>query len=394
MYNEQMYELGNHKSSIRSIFEYGQKRIKEVGEENVFDFSIGNPSLPAPKFVADAIVDLITKEDPRLVHSYTTAQGKKEVRDALAKDLNHRFKLNIDGDNLFLTSGAMAGISIAFKSLYNAGDNFITFAPYFPEYKTFVESMGGELFVVPAKKDDFQMDLDMLEDMINEKTTAIIINSPNNPSGAVYKEESLKKLAKILDKKTREFGRRIYIISDEPYRDIIYTGEYPFVTKYYKDTLVCYSYSKSYSLAGERIGYILVNPEMDDYEKVLKSVMGSARVLTHVNASSLFQLVIGRCAGKSIDMTPYKENGEIFYKGLVAAGFTCLEPQGAFYLFPKALEEDDRAFCKKAMEYDLLLVPGSDFGCEGYFRASYCVKRETIEKSIPIFKKLAKYYGK
>ena len=394
MVSEKTYELGTKKSTIRTIFEYGRKRALEVGEENIYDFSIGNPNVPAPDFVKQAIIDILNEMDPCAVHGYTVAPGNPEVREVLAKDINRRFGTNFAGKNLFITGGAAGAITITFKALSEAGDEFITFAPYFPEYKCFVESTGASLKVVPAKIDDFQIQFDKFEEMITAKTKAIIVNSPNNPSGVVYSEETIKKLAEVLNAKSKEYNHPIFLISDEPYREIAYGVEVPYLPKYYDNTIVCYSYSKSFSLPGERIGYIVVPDEVADFGKVYGAIAGAARVLTHVNAPSLFQLVIARCAGKESDMSTYEKNGKLLYNGLIEAGFKCVKPQGAFYLFPQSLEPDDYAFCKRAQKYDLLLVPGSDFGCPGHFRASYCIKTETIEKSLPLFKKLAEEYKK
>ena len=394
MVSEKMYELGTKKSTIRTIFEYGRKRALEVGEDNIFDYSLGNPNVPAPDFVKQAIFDILNEKDPCSVHGYTVASGNPEVREILAKDINRRFGTHFTGKNLFITGGAAGAITITFKALSEPDDEYITFAPYFPEYKCFVESTGAKLKVVPAKIDDFQIQFAEFEAMITPKTKAVIVNSPNNPSGAVYSEATIKRLAEILTAKSKEYQKPIFLISDEPYREIAYGVDVPYLPNYYDNTIVCYSYSKSFSLAGERIGYIVVPDEVADFDKVYGAIAGSARVLTHVNAPSLFQLVIARCAGKTADMSTYEKNGQLLYKGLIDAGFKCVKPQGAFYLFPQALEADDYAFCKKAQEYDLLLVPGSDFGCPGHFRASYCIKTETIERSLPIFKKLAEDYRK
>ena len=395
MYSQKMYELGSKKSTIRTIFEYGKQRAAIVGEENIYDFSLGNPNVPTPEFVKQAIIDILNEEEPCAVHGYTVAPGDPKVREILANSINERFGTNFTMQNLFITAGAAASITICFKALAVEGDEFITFAPYFPEYKCFVESVGSELKVVPADIDTFQINFEKFEEMINAHTKAVIINSPNNPSGVVYSEETIKKLAEILTKKSKEFGRPIFIISDEPYREVVYGDvEVPYVTKYYANTLICYSYSKSFSLAGERIGYIVVPNEVADFGCIYASIAGAARVLTHVNAPSLFQKVVARCAGKPSDISIYEKNRELLYNGLVEAGITCVKPEGAFYLFPRSLEEDDRAFCEKAKAYDLLLVPGSDFGCPGHFRASYCIKTSTIEKSLPVFKKFVEeVYG-
>jgi len=395
MVAEKMYELGTKKSTIRTIFEFGRKRAAEVGEENVFDFSLGNPNVPTPEFVKQAVLDILGEMEPSAIHGYTIAPGNPEVREVLAKSINERFGTNFAGKNLFLTAGAAAAITISFKALCEPGDEFIAFAPFFPEYRCFVESVGGKLVVVPAKPEDFQIDFAAFEKCLTPQTKAVIVNSPNNPSGAIYSEETIKGLAEILRKKEQEYGHPIFIISDEPYREIAFEGyTVPYVPKYYANTLVCYSYSKSFSLPGERIGYIVVPDEIADFGKVYGAIAGAARVLTHVNAPSLWQLVIARCAGRPSDISTYVKNGQLLYQGLVDAGFKCVKPQGAFYLFPQSLEPDDYAFCERAKKYDLLLVPGTDFGCPGHFRVAYCIKTETIERSLPLFKKLAAEYAK
>ena len=392
MISSKMYELGTKKSTIRTIFEFGRKRAAEVGEENIFDFSLGNPNVPTPDFVRDAAIEILQTYEPSKVHGYTIAPGSPEVREILAQSVNERFDTKFSGKNFFITAGAAAAITICFKSLTEVGDEFITFAPYFPEYKVFVESVGAKLKVVPAQTFDWQINFDEFVKILSPKTKAVIINSPNNPSGAIYSEKTIKKLSEILTAKSKEFGHEIFIISDEPYREIAYNVKVPYVPKFYANTLVCYSYSKSFSLPGERIGYIIVPDEVADFGKIYGAIAGAARVLTHVNAPSLWQLVIAKCAGKPSDITIYERNAKLLYNGLIDAGFECVKPQGAFYLFSKALEADDYAFCERAKKYDLLLVPGADFGCKGYFRAAYCIKTETIERSLPLFKKLADEY--
>ena len=393
MVNSKMYELGTKKSTIRTIFEFGRKRAAEVGEENVYDFSLGNPNVPTPDFIKDAAVDILINMEPAAIHGYTVAPGNPQVRKALADSINSRFGMNITEKNLFMTAGAAASITICFKALSQPEDEYITFAPFFPEYRAFVESVGGKLVVVPAQPADWQIDFAAFEQLVTKHTKVVIVNSPNNPSGAVYSEATIKKLVEILQAKEKEYNHPIFIIADEPYREIAFEGyTVPYIPKYYANTLVCYSYSKSFSLPGERIGYIVVPDSVADFEKVYGAVAGAARVLTHVNAPSLWQLVVGRCADKPSDISTYVKNGQLLYQGLIDAGFDCVKPQGAFYLFPKCLEEDDYAFCKRAQKYDLLLVPGTDFGCPGYFRAAYCIKTETIEKSLPLFKKLAAEY--
>lgn len=395
MISKKMYELGSKKSTIRSIFEYGRARAKVVGEENIYDFSLGNPNVPTPKFITETMIDILQNEDPCSIHGYTVAQGDPECRELLAKSLNKRFGTNFTGKNLFMTAGAAASITICFKALSEENDEFITFAPYFPEYKCFVESTGAELKVVPAKVDDFQINFPEFEKMINKNTKGIIVNSPNNPSGAVYSEETIIKLTNLLREKEKEYGHPIFLIADEPYREVAYNNVLiPYLPKYYDNTLVCYSYSKSFSLPGERIGYIVIPDEIVDFNIISASIGGAARVLTHVNAPALFQKVVARCADMPSDISVYEKNKELLYNGLIEAGFECTNPGGAFYLFPKALEDDEVAFCERAKKYDLLLVPGGDFGCPGYFRASYCISTETIKKSLPLFKKLAEEYKK
>lgn len=394
MVSAKMYELGTKKSTIRTIFEFGRMRAAQVGEENIFDFSLGNPNVPTPDFVRDAAIEILQTYAPAAVHGYTVAPGNPQVRETLAQSLNARFGTNFAGKNLFITAGAAAAITICFKALAEEGDEFITFAPYFPEYKVFVESVGAKLNVVPAQPADWQINFDAFRKMLTPATKAVIINSPNNPSGAVYSEATIKTLAQILAEKSSEYGHPIFIIADEPYREIAYNVDVPYVPNFYANTLVCYSYSKSFSLPGERIGYIVVPDSVADFGKIFGAVAGAARVLTHVNAPSLWQLVIAKCAGKPSDISIYERNAKLLYEGLIDAGFECVKPQGAFYLFPKALEDDDYAFCERAKKFDLLLVPGADFGCAGYFRAAYCIKTETIERSLPLFKKLAAEYGK
>ena len=393
MVSEEMYVLGTKKSTIRTIFEFGQKRAAEVGAENVFDFSLGNPNVPAPEFIRDAAVDILMHGDPTEVHGYTIAPGKPAVREALAADLKRRFGMEVTGKNLFMTAGAAASVTITFKALTEPGDEFVTFAPFFPEYRVFVEACGGKLVVVPAKTDNFQIDLTALERVLTPQTKAVIVNSPNNPSGAVYRETTIRRLADLLRAKEQEYGHPIFIVADEPYREIVYDGaSVPCIPLFYDNTIVCYSYSKSFSLPGERIGYIVVPDTAADFARIYGAIAGAARVLTHVNAPSLWQLVVARCAGKAADLSTYAKNAALLYDGLTALGFSCVRPQGAFYLFPQALEPDDAAFCRRAQEYDLLLVPGRDFGCPGYFRAAYCVRTKMIEKSLLRFEELAKSY--
>lgn len=393
MISKEMYELGSKRSVIREIFEYGNQRKKEVGAENVYDFSLGNPSVPAPEAVDKAIQEIITYEDSMQVHSYTSAQGSEECRNALATSLNKRFGTKFHADNFYITVGAAASIRICFQALAEEGDEFITFAPFFPEYQCFVEAAGGKLVVIPAKEDDFQIQFEALEERITDKTKAIIVNSPNNPSGVVYSEKTIQTLTQLLERKQKEYGHAIYLISDEPYREIVYDGyTVPFLTNYYANTFICYSFSKALSLPGERIGYIIVPDEMEDAKQVYAAICGASRALGYVCAPSLFQKVIARCADEVSDLSVYKKNRDLLYHALIELGFECVKPEGAFYLFPRALEEDAERFCERAKKYDLLLVPGTGFGCPSHVRISYCVTTKQIERSLSAFQKLALEY--
>lgn len=393
MVSESMAALGKKRSTIREIFEYGNRRAAEVGRDNVFDFSIGNPNVPAPDSVRRAIEEL-AEADPVAAHGYTSAQGDAEVRRTLAESINRRFGVAYTGDCLYLTAGAAAALSAVFKALTCPGDEFILFAPYFPEYVCFLESgAGAKCVVVPPCETDFQIDFDALEARLSPRTKGVVVNSPNNPSGVVYAEKTLRRLADLLRAKEAEYGHPIYLISDEPYREIVYDGAaVPFLPALYADTIVCYSYSKSLSLPGERIGYVLVPPEAADAGDLYAAVCGAGRVLGYVCAPSLFQRVAAKCAGETADLSVYEENRRLLYEGLTAFGFSCVKPGGAFYMFPRSLEPDDVAFCERAKKYDLLLVPGADFGAPGHVRISYCVKTETIRRALPLFEKLAAEY--
>lgn len=393
MISKKMYELGSSRSVIREIFEFGIKRKAEVGAENVFDFSLGNPNVPAPDCVRDVLVQLLTEEQPTALHSYTSAAGDLQARQTIAESINTRFNTGFQARNLYMTSGAASAITFCFKALANPGDTFVTVAPYFPEYKCFVEAVGAELKVVPAQIADFQIDFAAFEAMIDDKTKAVIVNTPNNPSGVVYSEATILRLVEILNEKSKTFSHPIYLISDEPYREIVYDGvSVPYLTKYYKNTLVCYSYSKSLSIPGDRIGYVLIPDEVDDFDQVYAAVAGAARALGHVCASSLFQKLVARCADATSDIAIYEKNRDLLYQALIDMGYQCVKPEGAFYLFPQSLEPDAGAFCEKAKKYDLLLVPGDGFGCPGHVRISYCVTTEQIQKSLPAFQKLYNEY--
>lgn len=389
MFNSKAYALGANRSCIRELFEYGRSRAAVVGEENVLDFSLGNPSIPAPQAVEDAIRDILRETPSVAVHGYTPAGGDMAARDAIARELNRRYDWDVTPQELFLGCGAAPELIAVFRALAVPGGKILAIAPYFPEYAPFVEESGLKFGVVPAQEPDFQIDMEALEALVTENTQAVIANSPNNPSGVVYSRETLQKLGALLEKKSREYGHPIYIVSDEPYRELVYDGtEVPFLPAIYRDTIVCYSYSKSLSLPGERIGYIYVPRKATDGEALYAAVAGAARSIGHVCAPSLFQKVIARCAQIPPDLASYDRNRRTLYEALVEAGYQVAKPQGAFYLFVKAPEGDGEAFSQRAKKRDLLIVPGKDFGCPGYCRLCYCVPYEKIQKSIPIFREL------
>lgn len=391
--SQRMLNLGTARSEIREAFAFAQARAAEVGAENVDDFSIGNPSVPAPATVAEAVHKLVDAIDPIKLHGYTPAQGDGQARGALADDLNRRFGTNYTADNFYLTAGAAGALCCALSALSCPGDTFITFAPYFPEYKVFVESAGAELVTVPADIEDFQIDFAAFEQALTPNTKGVIINSPNNPTGVVYSEATIQKLAQVLTEKSKEYGHTIWLISDEPYREIVYRDTpLPWVPNYYPNTLVCYSYSKSLSLPGQRIGYVLVPPQAEDADIVYAAVCGAGRALGYVCAPSLFQLVAAECTGQTADIEIYHKNRDLLLNALRDMGYTCAQPDGAFYLFPRSLEPDARAFCERARKYDLVLVPGDSFGCPGHVRISYCVPTEQIQRALHKFEQLAAEY--
>ena len=396
MISSTMCGLGKHRSVIREIFEYSKQRAAEIGAENVFDFSLGNPNVPAPASVNAAVRELLDTQDDIYLHGYTSAQGDAGTRKAIAENLNQRFGTAFHENNLYITCGAAASLKICITALCVPGDEFITFTPFFPEYRVFVETAGAVLNAVSTDPDSFQIDFERLEAAITEKTKALIVNSPNNPSGVVFREASILRLAELLSAKEQEYGHPIYLIADEPYRELVYDDslEVPYLTKYYKNTMVCYSYSKSLSLPGERIGYILVPDEMESAGDIYAAVCGAGRALGYVCAPSLFQHVIEKCVGQVSDLSVYRTNRDLLYGTLTDYGYTCVYPDGAFYLFVKAMEEDANAFCERAKKYELLLVPGDDFGTPGYVRIAYCVTTEQIQKSLPAFRALAEEYGK
>ena len=394
MINEKMYELGAKRSTIREIFEYAKTRGAEIGRENVFDFSIGNPSVPAPAIVNETICKLTKEVSSVQLHGYTSAQGGKDVRDTIAANFTRRFGVEITGDDFYMTCGAAASLTIMLKALACEGDEFIVFAPYFPEYKVFVENAGGKFIVVASDPKTMLPDFSVLERAITKHTKGVLINSPNNPSGVVYDESTLQSLAGLLKAKSKEYGAPIYLISDEPYRELVYDEEtfVPCAMRYYDDAVVCYSYSKSLSLPGERVGYIAVNPKAGESKRLYAAVCGAGRALGYVCAPALFQRVAAACDGMTAELATYKKNRDLLYNGLTEYGFTCIYPRGAFYLFMKAAEEDAKAFCERAKKYELLLVDGADFGYKGWVRIAYCVQTEQIQRALPLFEKLAKEY--
>lgn len=393
MYTESLVKLGKIRSEIREIFEYGNKRKAEIGAENVFDFSIGNPSVPAPKSVDDAIIDLVNNFDSVALHGYTSAQGDAHVRETIANYINDKFGTNVTANNIYMTCGAAASLTIVMNAILQKDDECIVFTPYFPEYGVFIERTGAKLVEVKSQEKTFQIDMDNFEKAINEKTKAVIINSPNNPSGVVYTVETIEKMCQLLKKKEEEYGHPIFLITDEPYRELVYDDtEVPYVINYYDNTFVCYSYSKALSLPGERIGYIVVSPKMIDEEDAYAAVCGAGRALGYVCAPSMLQRVIEKCISDTSDISIYKENRDLLYNALTKMGFECVYPDGAFYLFVKAMGEDAYEFCEKAKEYELLLVPADSFGTPGYVRVSYCVQTKQIEDALPAFEKLAESY--
>ncbi len=392
MVNQTMYSLGAARSCIRELFEYGRQRAALVGGENVFDYSLGNPSIPAPAGVNEAIRAVLAEESSLAVHGYTSAGGDLAARKAVAEDMNLRYNAGVRPGDLFIGCGAAPELVSVIRALAVPGAEFVVIAPFFPEYRPFVESSGGKLVVVPADIPDFQIDLAALENALTANTQGVILNSPNNPAGTVYSTEVLHKVAKLLWKKSEEFGHPIYILSDEPYRELSYDGtQVPWVPAIYENTLVCYSWSKSLSLPGERICYVYVPEACADHDALYAAIAGAARSIGHVCAPSLMQKVIARCVGLRPDLAAYDENRRLLADSLRAYGYEMAQPNGAFYLFVKAPGGSSKAFSEKAKEFDLLLVPGDDFGCPEYFRICYCVSKEMILRSLPVFQKLASW---
>ena len=394
MISNKMEALLQSNSVIRNMFEEGKKLSQIYGAENVYDFSIGNPNVEPPEHIKSIIKEILNSESPNLIHGYMNNSGYEDVRDSIASYLNKKENLSLNKDNIVMTCGAAGGLNIILKTLLNPGDEVITFAPYFGEYKNYVNNFDGKLIVVPTDINNFEPDLNALKNAISPNTKALIINTPNNPTGVIYSSDFLKNLGNLLEDKQKEFNSNIYLISDEPYREIVYDNAVvPCLLKYYKNTFIGYSYSKSLSLPGERIGYVVVNNEMDDFNAIVDSLNIANRILGFVNAPSLFQRVISKCLDDEVDVSIYKRNFDLLYNHLINLGFTCIKPEGTFYLFPRTPIDDDKKFCEDAKKFNLLLVPGSSFGCPGHFRISYCVSYETIKNSLPAFEKLASLYN-
>ena len=391
MINKSMFELGNKRSIIREIFEYSKARAQEIGADKVYDFSIGNPSVEPPVAIKKAIVDLVENENSVLLHGYTSAQGDLGVRKVISDSINARFNVGISPNDIYMTCGAAASLSISLKALFNDGDECIVFAPFFTEYRVFVNNAGGKLVISTPEEKSFQIDIADFKAKITPNTKAVIINSPNNPSGVVYSEETIIAVANALKEKEKEYNHPIYLIADEPYRELVYGDvKVPYLMNYYDDTIVCYSYSKALSLPGERIGYIAVNPKCDGAKEVYLAVCGAGRSLGYVCAPSLFQQVIKACEGVTVNVDVYKENRDLLYNSLTEYGFECVKPDGAFYLFVKSPNGDAYDFYQKAKSKEILVVPCDDFGIKGYVRIAYCVDKKRIENSLPAFSELAK----
>ena len=393
MISAEMTRLAHSNSAIRAMFEEGNRLASIYGRDKVYDFSLGNPNFPAPAQVKDAILDVLNEEESTFVHGYMPNSGYPDVCQAIADSLNRRFGTDFTGGNILMTVGAAGGLNVILKTLLNPGDQVLVFAPYFLEYGNYVRNYGGELSVVPPNLPTFQPNLEKFEQMLTPDTKAVIINTPNNPTGVIYSEQTLEKLGEILERKQAEFGTSIYVLSDEPYRELAYDGaQVPYVTKYYRNTIVGYSWSKSLSLPGERIGYLVIPSEIDEYRLVFDAAAISNRVLGFVNAPSLMQRVVKRCVDCTTDIGPYDANRRALYDGLTACGFECVFPQGAFYMWMKT-PVDDKVFVEAAKAYNILIVPGTSFACPGYVRIAYCVAPQTITNSLDGFKKLAEKYG-
>ncbi|BCZ49074.1 aminotransferase [Clostridium gelidum] len=394
MISNKMKSLVSNSSIIRAMFEEG-KRLSEIyGEENVFDYSIGNPNVEPPESIKKVISEILDEEKPNYVHGYMNNAGYEDVRDDISAFLNKKHDLDLSRNNIVMTCGAAGGLNIILKSILNPDDEVITFAPYFGEYKNYVQNFNGKLVISPTDTETFEPDLKTLSSVITSKTKALILNNPNNPTGVVYSKEVIQALANLLSEKQKELNTTIYLISDEPYREIVYDNiEVPCLLKYYPNTFIGYSYSKSLSLPGERIGYVVINTSMDGFDEVTSALNIANRILGFVNAPSLFQRVIAKSLDAEVDVSIYEKNRDLLYNHLISLGFTCVKPQGAFYLFPKSPIEDDVKFCADAKQFNLLLVPGSAFGCPGHVRLAYCISYEKIKNSFPAFDKLAVLYN-
>ena len=394
MIAEKMKGMVANSSAIRAMFEEGNRLAKLYGRENVFDFSLGNPNVEAPEAVKEALISIVKEEAPLELHGYTNSNaGYEEVRQAVAESLNERFQTEFSAENILMTVGAAGGLNVILKTLINPQEEVIVFAPYFGEYRSYTSNVDGVLVEISPDTETFQPKLTEFAEKITPKTKAVIVNTPNNPTGVVYSEKTIREMARILEEKQKEYGTEIYLISDEPYRELAFDGvEVPYLTKYYKNTIVAYSYSKSLSLPGERIGYLVIPSEVADSCDVIAAAGVANRILGFVNAPTLLQKVVAKCIREKTDLTYYNRNRETLYEGLRQCGFSCIKPQGAFYLFVKSPIEDEKAFCEAAKRYNILLVPGSSFGCPGYVRISYCVPTERIEKALPLFQKLIDEY--
>jgi len=394
MLSQKMLSLGKKSSAIREIFEYSRKRKAEIGNDRVFDFSLGNPSIPAPDVVGKTIQKLLCECDSVDLHGYTSAQGDMAVRETIAKNITERFSVPTSASLIYMTCGAAASLTITLKALVEEGDEVVLLAPFFPEYKVFAENAGAVVRVAACSGQQFEIDFEELSRIINKNTRAIIVNSPNNPTGAVLSEDNIKALAEFLSIKEKEFGRSITVIADEPYRELVYDGaEVPYIPAYYDNTVVCYSYSKSLSIPGERIGYISVSPKVPCADDVFAAICGAGRSMGYVCAPSLLQRTVMECDTTAPDLSAYDKNRTLLYNELTRIGYSAVRPDGAFYLFVKALEPDAGAFCERAKKYELLLVPSDSFGVSGYVRIAYCVSYEQIERSLPAFEKLFKEYN-
>lgn len=395
MINAQYKQMLQGKSIIRELSEYATARGKEIGYENVFDYSLGNPSVPCTRDFTDTMIELLQTNEPVALHGYSPSLGIESVRQSVADSLNRRFGMNYAGKHIFMTTGAAGAVAHAIRCVTQPGDEVLTFAPFFPEYMPYVNQTGAVLKVVPANTENFQINFEAFEQMVTDKVAAVLVNTPNNPSGVVYSSETLTRLADLLRQKQAEYGHDIFLVSDEPYREIVFAGvDAPFVAKFYDNTLTCYSFSKSLSLPGERIGYVAVNPKATDADIIAVICGQISRGIGHNCPPSIIQLAVSKVIDETSDLSVYETNMNLIYDKLIALGFTVVRPGGTFYIFPKALEEDANAFCRKAQQYDLILVPADNFGCPGYFRMAYCIDTEKVKRSLPVLERFVReQYG-